>query len=193
LAARHALNLKEPVAWIARPCQYLRKGEANRCGKKYWSSHRFSEYVINSINQAVDQLKEKSKRSKVVLIGFSGGGAVAALVAARRSDVAGVVTIAGNLDHKWVNSHHGVTQLSGSLNPINIATRLSTTPQIHFVGKKDKVIPSQVATRFIKRGSADLCAEKILVDATHLKGWVERWRLLLDRWLTSPLKCLAVS
>jgi hypothetical protein len=42
---------------------------------------------------------------------------VASLVAARRHDVVRLVTVAGNLDHLAWTTLHGVSPLTGSLNP----------------------------------------------------------------------------
>lgn len=175
------------IAWLARPCQYQPNKNDINCEPKYWSSHRFSEPIIDSTNNAINQLMQKSGTTKVRLIGFSGGAAVAVLVAARRDDVAELITLAGNLDHRWVNRYHEVTQLSGSLNAIDVASKLSATPQLHFIGQKDEVIPSQVVTRFIDKIGTDLCVKKVLVDATHSKGWVEKWQDLLTAYV--PLLC----
>jgi len=180
LASIHAISYpEESVGWLARPCQYQRPMKESGCEKKYWSSHRFSEAVINSVNQAVTQMKKANGANKLRLVGFSGGGAVAALVAARRDDVVGLVTVAGNLDHQWVNSHHGVSPLYGSLNPIDVAGNLSQLAQIHFTGKSDEIVPGGVVTRFIAYGKADLCAQKReIAGAAHTEGWEERWEAL---------------
>jgi hypothetical protein len=62
--------------------------------------------VISASNQAVDALKQRYGAQEIVLVGYSGGGAVAALVAARRTDVVRLVTVAGNLDHlAWTHLH----------------------------------------------------------------------------------------
>jgi len=175
------LNKQQSVAWLGRACQYQPVGGDPACESRYWSSHRFSEKVVASMNEAVDQLMKESGAKQLRLVGFSGGGAVAVLLAARRSDVVGVVTVAGNLDHDWVNRHHGVTLLSGSLNPLVVAGQIRKVPQIHFVGGKDEVVPDEVVTRFIAMGKADLCAHKILVrNVAHIKGWVEQWGRLLQ-------------
>lgn len=189
LALIHSENKPNSnVAWIARPCQYQpNRGDVN-CEAKYWSSHRFAEQVINSTNDAISQLMQKSGATKVRLIGFSGGAAVAALVAERRDDVAGIVSIAGNLDHQQVNNHHGVTPLHGSLNPKSVATQLASTPQVHFVGMNDEVIPGVVVDDFIKVQEND-CAKKVLVpSAGHIDGWIDYWPSAVNK-LDDSLSC----
>jgi pimeloyl-ACP methyl ester carboxylesterase len=110
------------------------------------------------------------------LVGYSGGGAVAALVAARRNDVSSLRTLAGYMDHVSLNREVGVTPLKGSLDPIKAAPRLRLIPQIHFSGKKDKVIPKWVAKRFSRAVGNKNCTFVRLVNATHEKGWERVWQ-----------------
>lgn len=126
------------VVYIARPCQFTRNDPA--CRSTYWTDRRFSEDVIASMNHAVDVLRAPAA-GPVHLVGFSGGGAVAALVAARRGDVASLRTVAGNLDHRALNAHHRVSPMPASLNAVDVAPRLAAVPQAHFVGTKDDVVP----------------------------------------------------
>lgn len=193
LAIIHAeKNPNSNIAWLARPCQYqLTKGDVN-CESKYWSSHRFSEQVIQSTNNAIDQLVKKSDASKVRLIGFSGGAAVAVLVAARRDDVDSIVSIAGNLDHQQVNIHHGVTPLRGSFNPMDVVEKISSVPQLHFIGAIDKVIPVEISTDFIS-AQKNTCAQQVIVpDAEHIDGWLDYWHKALIN-LNEKLSCDKLS
>ena len=181
-------NPSSNIAWLARPCQYQPNNKDVNCESKYWSSHRFDQKVIDSTNAAIDQLMQKSGASKVRLIGFSGGAAVAALVAAQRKDVDSLVSIAGNLDHQQVNQYHGVTPLRGSLNPKAVVMQLASTPQVHFVGVNDEVIPAAVADDFIKVQNNN-CAQKVVVpSAGHIDGWGDYWPLAVNR-LDDDLSC----
>ena len=170
------------VVYIARPCQYTSPDLNPSCGSKYWSTHRFSEEVINSMNRAIDEVMLASGVEKVNLIGYSGGGAVVVLLAARRNDVESIRTVAGNLDHVAVNAYHKVSQMKKSLNPIDYANVVSKIPQYHFVGKEDKVVPLFVAEKFSKAsGSKNECVKiSTLEGATHHIGWRERWKHLLS-------------
>lgn len=112
----------------------------------------------------------------VVLVGFSGGGAVAALAAAQRSDVLALATVAGNLDHVSWTDHHRVTPLHGSLNPADAAGQLTRLPQIHFVGDRDRVVPRLVVESFIQRlGPGHLAQLKIVHGADHICCWDQNW------------------
>lgn len=161
------------IIYIARPCQYNLK-ENNNCNNSYWSKKRFSKEVIASYNEALNRLKKKYGFEKIELIGFSGGGAVATLVASKRDDIIKIVTIAGNLNHKLVNKIHKVSQMKESLNPIDIASKISYIPQVHYVGESDTIIPIAVVNSFKKAAKYSKNIEiKIINNATHTKGWDE--------------------
>lgn len=166
------------VAYLARPCQYL---SSNNCEQRYWTSSRFAEEVIASTDEAVSQLKEQAGAREIALIGYSGGGAVAALVAARRDDVERLVTIAGNLDHKaWTELHH-VSALTGSLNAADYWQQLLNIPQLHFVGAQDKVIPLPIAQAYQRRfPSAQRPNVQVIESVDHHCCWVEKWPTLLQ-------------
>ncbi len=174
-----ALDYSANVAYLARPGQYSSLG-ASRCDMKYWTGSRFSEEVIEDMNMAVSRLRETAHAPSVSLIGYSGGGAVAVLVAARRTDVASLRTIAGNLDHEAVNKFNGVSRLNNSLNPIDFTDEVKKIPQRHFIGSLDRVVPEFIIKSFgEKEGNKDCDCITVLEDATHKDGWRERWRKLL--------------
>jgi hypothetical protein len=172
------------VAYIARPGQLTKKRRPD-CSADYWSEKRFSREVIDAINTAVDVLKSKTRASGINLIAYSGGAAVAVVIAAERDDVMSLRTIAGNLDHYAVNTHNNVSPLAGSLDPMCFAEAVEDIPQRHFIGSEDDVIPACVVQCFAKkRGDTDMDSVTIVEGATHTKGWLERWKELLSM----PLK-----
>ena len=131
-------------------------------------------------------IKKKVGSDKIELVGFSGGGAVVCLVAARRNDVASIRTVAGNLDPDAVNAFHKVSKLKGSLNPMNVVSSLAGIPQRHFIGERDIIIPPSIAHNFAKM-SGDFTKKTITIvpEAGHNKGWDDRWIELLQ---ISPVK-----
>jgi pimeloyl-ACP methyl ester carboxylesterase len=180
-----ALDASENVVYLARPCQYtpfeLNKTE---CKPKFWSDSRFSESVIASMNQAVDAIEKEASASQINLIGYSGGGAVAVLLAARRNDVASIRTVAGNLDTVAVNNHHKVDQMHDSLNPADYVAKISHIPQRHFSGANDVVVPQFIAKDFASK--IGNCAKiSVVNNATHFAGWKDKWKSLL----AEPLNC----
>jgi len=93
------------------------------------------------MNEAVEHLKIKAKATKIHLVGYSGGGAIAVLIAARRKDVLTLRTIAGDLDPPSLAEYHHTTPLQGSLNPTMAIPKILNLPQQHFSGGKDKTVP----------------------------------------------------
>jgi dienelactone hydrolase len=179
LALKLALRDDAPSAYLARPCQYAADDRKKSCAQKYWTHSRFSEEVIQSGNQAIDQIKHKFAAKKLVLVGYSGGGAVAALIAARRLDVARLITIAGNIDHlAWTRKYH-LSPLSGSLNPADEWIYLQHIPQTHFIGGKDEVIGGYVARSYASHFPADLQPSIVVVPQyDHHCCWVDNWPAL---------------
>lgn len=159
------------IIYIARPCQYNLELNKN-CKSEYWTNKRFSIEVINSFNYLIDILKLEYGFKNIELIGFSGGAAIATLVASKRNDISKITTIAGNLNHDLVNKIHNVSKMKESLNPIDIANKISYIPQIHYVGEKDRVIPIEVAKSF-KEVAINSENIKIILfqNATHTTGW----------------------
>jgi len=166
------------VAYLARPGQYGLAGHPD-CDSAYWSNKRFSEEVIASMNEAVSQLAMQAEAQHIELIGYSGGAAVAVLIAARRHDIAGLITIAGNLDPNAVNKIHHVSPLQGSLDPMTVAEKIRDIPQSHFVGAQDKTVPLAIARAFVhKEGIKDYKSIIVVADVSHAQGWRENWKAL---------------
>lgn len=170
--------------YLARPCQYLADAERARCSPVYWSDGRFAPEVVAATDAAISAAKRESGAARVRLVGYSGGGAVAALVAARRDDVSLLITIAGTLDHARWTRDAGVSPLSRSLNPADEAARLAAVPQIHFVGDRDRIVPPAVADSFVAR-LPDRSRVRVvrMSDHTHECCWTDAWPDLLARHL----------
>ncbi len=168
------------VVYLARPCQFTPRELNAHCQVDYWTNKRFAPEVIASFSQALDQIKARNHIGKLDLIGYSGGGAIAALLAEQRNDIQSLRTVAGYLDVAYVNQQHNVSAMPESLNPIDQARQLQYLPQIHFSGEKDSVISPEVARRFVKQTGA-LCARaKVVEEMNHHSSWEKEWRQLLD-------------
>ena len=169
-----------PLLYVARPCQFGGIATNPRCTEKYWTSHRFAPEVIEATSVVIDQVKKAAGATAIELVGYSGGGAVAVLVAARRPDVTSIRTVAGNLDHVTLHRRKQVSPLSGSLNAADVATQVSTIPQIHFVGAQDDIIGAYVAESYRNRAAASNCiAIQTIPGTTHGGGWEDMWPRLL--------------
>ena len=175
-----AVDPADNVAYIARPGQYSLSGFPE-CDPKYWLGSRFAQEVVEAFNKTIDILKEKSGAKDVELVGYSGGGAIAVLVAARRSDVIALRTVAGNLNTKALSEYHHVSQLDGSMNPMDVAQKVTYILQRHFVGSRDKIIPPMIAESFVKmEGDKDYERITVVDDTTHNDGWEKRWKELVS-------------
>ncbi|MFM9912362.1 MAG: alpha/beta fold hydrolase [Methylophilaceae bacterium] len=178
LALRHP---NQSVAYLARPCQYTGVNDWRNCQQSYWTGKRFAPEVIASSNQAIEVLKQRFEAKKLVLIGYSGGGAVAALVAARRHDVVRLVTVAGNLDHRAWTAKHRILPLSGSLNAADEWESLQNIPQLHLVGANDKNISAEFAESYAERfPPSRRPVIRVVPDADHGCCWVRNWPELLQ-------------
>lgn len=175
LALRHPAG---SVAYLARPCQFVTAGMNSGCKVDYWTGARFSPTVIQAESVAVDELKKKTGASRVILIGYSGGGAVASLVASKRGDVDRLVTVAGNLDHAAWTRLHAVKPLAESLNPADEWRALSGLSQVHFVGGRDTVVDGRIAAAYANR-FPEPKPRIVTVDIfDHVCCWVEDWETL---------------
>jgi pimeloyl-ACP methyl ester carboxylesterase len=181
LALAHPGN--GPVAYLARPCQYRAVASGRNCRSDYWTVARYAPEVVDSAGIALDQLKARlGSATRLILVGYSGGGAMAALLAERRNDVVGLVTVAANLDlEQWVHAN-GLTPLRGSLDPAADAGRLATLPQIHFVGAQDRMVDGRVASAFLSHQAAGARASIVEIEGQdHACCWATAWPALSHR------------
>lgn len=132
------------------------------------------------MSEAIDRIAARAPGQQIELVGYSGGGAVAVLVAARRHDIASLRTVAGNLDTEMVNRLHNVSAMPQSLNPVDAAHQVAEIPQIHFSGDGDAVVPIDVPRHFVNQ-SRTHCAQVITVAGmNHTGAWATRWPDLLQ-------------
>lgn len=176
------------VAYLARPCQYvMQTGRGRACTESHWADQRFSGEMVTAIDQAISQLAAESAAPSLDLVGYSGGGTLAVLVAARRHDVRSLRTVAGNLDPEEFCRHHRVSPLHGSLTPLASAAEVAAIPQLHFVGGRDDTVPARIAEGFLNTLPSPNCARLELVpEAGHRDGWLARWPELLRRQFPCP-------
>ena len=165
------------VLYLARPCQYITSAA---CTSQYWSSHRYSPEIINAVSQAIDQSIQTRHNTTITLVGYSGGGVIAALVAATRDDVNQIITIAANLDiDNWAKLHH-VTPLHGSDNPCEYSDKLQHIRQIHLVGEEDLIAPVSVTKSYMNCLPNPQLAQIIIIPkASHHANWPELWPAIL--------------
>jgi pimeloyl-ACP methyl ester carboxylesterase len=174
-----AVDPSPNVAWVARPCQYVMLGKVQKdCPERYWTTYRMAPETVVASDLAVTTLLQQSQSKSVELVGYSGGGAIAVLVAARRSDVSGIRTAAGNLDLVAFTRYHSVTPMTPSLNPADAIESVRQIPQVHYSGSKDTIVPTTLTASFVSRVGSKARME-VLPGVTHGDGWQQQWRRLL--------------
>ena len=119
------------VLYIARPCQFVRD---TRCSARDWTVDRFSERVIAAIDAALGP-----QQRPLILVGYSGGGVIAAQLATRRRDVARLITVAAPVDlDRWTRRL--------DLSPLEHAAIDVRVPHVAFAGQLDATVPLDTAT-----------------------------------------------
>lgn len=163
-----------PAIYLGRPC-YLEVADP-RCHFVWWTHRRYAPEVVASLNTALDEYAREY--AAVRLIGHSGGGTLAMLMAAGRQDVDTVVTLAGNLDiDRWADLH-GYSRLEGSLNPVDTPLPRSIR-QHHYVGRLDRMVPPQLVTDSAAvHGNVEVT---VLEQVDHNCCWRTHWPEVLEQ------------
>jgi len=165
--------------YFARPCQFITD---TRCNTSVWTSNRYSVTALETFDHALSQIKSQYGYNGFELIGFSGGATLALLLAANREDIVSIRTIAGNLSPEYLNKHHNVHPMPSSLNPVNYTKTLTVIPQMHFIGKKDNIVPYDIYEYYKSTFINKNCLSHIIINnASHNKGWKKPWLHLLKQ------------
>jgi pimeloyl-ACP methyl ester carboxylesterase len=161
------------TAYLSRPCQYLNAADRLNCDPRLWMQARFGNEAVAAMGNAVDQIKLAAGAKQVNLVGYSGGGAMAALIAARREDVVCLVTLAAPLDTSaWTDALH-VSRLDLSANPADVADKLRQVAQTHYRGLRDELVPPWTTQRFLQRTAGATVIDKATFD--HQCCWSDEW------------------
>lgn len=168
------------VLYLARPCQYEGR-DSPLCDTRHWTSHRYSEELVQVMDTAIDQARQETGASHIGLVGYSGGGVIAALLAARRTDVDWWMTVAANLDLEAWLRHHDVSPMPDSLNPVDYTDLLANTYQVHLSGQEDEDVPPKVLLAYRQRfPNPDAIPARIVPTFDHTCCWGEEWPELLN-------------
>lgn len=166
-----------PSILIGRPC-YHGLAHSAGCSPWLWTHGRYGEPVVVSLARAIERVLPAADDRELVLIGHSGGGTLAVLLAPRLTGVTAVITLAANLDVRAWSEHHGYSPLSGSLDPAEALPLARDIRQLHLIGALDREVPPASRARYLARNpSAQVI---ILPGIDHRRGWIERWPSWLD-------------
>lgn len=170
-----------PRLFLGRPCYFTLLIERDAaCAPLFWTHLRYSPAVVDSMVAALRRFLALHPYRRVVLIGYSGGGTLAWLMAARVPETVGVITVAANLDTDDWTRIHDYSRLAGSLNPALMPPLSPAISQRHYVGGRDKNVPPSVVRSFASRHPGARVVE--LADFDHECCWVERWPRLVEQW-----------
>jgi pimeloyl-ACP methyl ester carboxylesterase len=178
LALELAEHTPHSILYLGRPCYFSARTDSG-CNTRLWTSERYSARVVESLAAVVNRYAANNAYRRVTLIGYSGGGALAVLMAPRIPSTGAVITIAANLDVEAWASWHGYLPLEGSLNPATEAPLDPAIQQWHLVGDRDLSVPPRVSRRYL----GNVRAERIWHFASfdHVCCWVEQWSSILPR------------
>ncbi len=162
------------VLYLARPCQYVESDDMRMCNQKFWTSHRLAPEVITALNEAITQAKQYTKAKHISIVGYSGGGGAAVLVAAKRNDVSFLGSVAGMLDHERWTKMHKVSPLNGSLNPVDSVQKVKYIPQRHLSSNADKIVPPSTQAAYCKElKNTEFCVN--VNTLKHSDNWYKFW------------------
>lgn len=178
LALKMAAITPGAVLYLGRPC-YLEPTEPPQCSQKLWTSERYSQAVVESMKAAATAFINQHSFKHVILVGYSGGATIAALMARDLPGVAGLVSVAGNLDPDSWAQLHGYLPLEGSLNPALQPALPATLPQWYLAGQRDTNVPAVATARYLRRVPPDRVWSYPRFD--HTCCWVSEWPSIYSR------------
>lgn len=168
------------VAYLARPCQYLKSPTKKGCDAKYWKTHRFDPEVMDAYNIALDDIASRYDITNFDIVGFGGGANIAAVLAATRDDIRTLRTVAGDLNPAFDLTTRPTSLSTTAVLATRYTDKLRTIPQHHFIGAADTIITPGVYHSYRQAlGLSDCINYSLVADADHMRGWVEKWPSLL--------------
>jgi hypothetical protein len=176
LALELATRTPRSILFLGRPCYFMVHSDA-ACTPRIWTSDRYSQSVVESMAAALNRFAADHDYRHTVLVGYSGGGSLAMLMAPHIASITAVVTIAANLDVAAWTRWHDYLPLSGSLDPATQAPLAASIRQLHLVGGRDANVPESINDRFF----STLRPEQLLrfPGFDHVCCWVEQWADIL--------------
>lgn len=133
---------------LGRPC-YHGDGPRSACEAALWTSARYGERAVESMAAALRRFMASRRVGTIVWFGYSGGGALAVLLAARFAETAALVTVAANRDVAAWRAHHRQPALVTSLDPAAGRPLPPGIVQRHYVGSEDVVVPPATLRRVL--------------------------------------------
>jgi len=178
LALELAAATPASVLYLGRPC-YLEVRQPPECEARLWTAARYSPEVVASMSAAAGGYIAEHDFRQVLLVGYSGGGTLAVLMARAVPNVRGVISIAGNLDPDTWARLHGYLPLDGSLNPSLEPPLPAALKQWYLVGQRDAIVPTAASARYLERIPPERVWSYPRFD--HRCCWVDEWPSVFAR------------
>lgn len=164
------------AAYIARPC--YQRAVTRHCTPDLWTGARYSERIVHAMVFAVNDVVSRTQAEDIVIVGYSGGGVLASLIAEQLDGVSAVITVGANLDIDAWTKHHRYLPLSQSMNPA-LSIHPHSWLEIHMEGALDKVVPSATRNAYFERYPN--ARRWVLEKHGHQCCWVEEWKELWEK------------
>lgn len=158
------LQTPAPALYLGRPCYFGQRSEA--CHPMLWTFARYSEQVLHSMHTGLLQwLEQNPDIREITLVGHSGGGILALLLAERIPQVTAVTAMATPVDIDQWTDLHGYTRLFESINPAQLPHWRPGVSRQLLYGQQDKQVPADVFLPIARRiPDADV---QLIKDAGH--------------------------
>jgi hypothetical protein len=166
---------KSPSILLGRPC-YHGLNVTAACAESFWTSKRYASEIVDSMIVALNSWLKNQPFKKIVLIGYSGGGSIAVLMANKALLVDTVVTFAANLDVDEWSKAHGYPTLNESLNPIAQKILPKRIKQLHLAGADDDVVPAYIVKSYADQQNAGF---RVYPEFDHQCCWEKAWQSIL--------------
>ena len=176
-----AADLAPAVAYLGRPCQYPKAGALASCNPAWWMERRFAPEVLAAYDRTLTQLKAQLGAQRLRLVGYSGGGVIAALLAVQRPDVERLLTVAAPLALNDWTTWHALTPFAPASDPSWQAGPFP--PSVHWVGQGDTVVPPAIVARFIAKKGGQMVS---LPGYDHQCCWARDWAHLVSSVHLAP-------
>ena len=165
--------------FVGRPCYYGLNKDLG-CDPELWTFSRYSKDVVSSMAKVVQDLSVQGGYEEIRIIGYSGGGAIARLMASDIPNLVGILTVAANLDIDAWTTLHKYLPLHDSENPANLPPLPFDIVHVQAIGGKDKVVPRSITRDYLNKGNA--LEVWTYPDFDHVCCWVDEWPSVLARF-----------
>ena len=176
------------VVYLSRPCQFVTHKAL--CSPELWASERYGDLVLRLMDEAISQIisspsvshgsqKTQPNRVSIYLIGHSGGGTMAALLAGGRADAVCLITLASPLDLAAWTRRQNLSPLAGSIDPARTPEKLAKTQSHHFLGGNDRLVDRPALGVFADRQPGRTV--DLMTGVSHSVGWERNWKAIRDK------------